>query len=125
MATAMALLRALPHNGTQTDAKDDIEGNFLRVLKHKGWASAKVAETITMTLFPRFNGIEGRIDDKVGKMRNTLMGELAPLKGVKEEATKTSQATFSLGKAVESNSTQLAALSRTVEQLSGQLISEA
>ena len=58
-------------------------------------------------------------------MRNALVGELTPLKGMKEEVTKTSQATSSLSKAVESNASQLATLTRTVEQLSGQLIAEA
>ena len=61
----------------------------------------------------------------MGKMRSALVGELEPLKGVKEEVAKTSQAASSLSKAVESNASQLATLTRTVEQLSDQLIAEA
>ena len=50
--------------------------------------------------------------------------DLAPLKRIKEEVVKTSQATYSLTKAAESNASQLATLTRTVEQLLGQLIAE-
>ena len=111
------------------DSEGNIEGNFLRVLKHEGWTKAKVAEAVTTavttSLSPSFNSIEKKIEDKVGKMRNALVGELVPLKGIKEEVVKTSQTTFSLTKAVESNASQLATLTRTVEQLSGQLIAEA
>ena len=93
------------------------------MLKHEGWTKAKVAEAVTTavttSLSPSFNSIEKKIEGKVGKMRNALVGELVPLKGIKEEVVKTSQMTSSLTKAVESNASQLATLTRTVEQLSG------
>ena len=62
-----------------------------------------INKTVSKTLSPRFNEIENKVDNKMGKMRNALVGELTPLKGMKEEVTKPSQATSGLSKAVESN----------------------
>ena len=83
--------------------------------------AAASAAAVAQALSPRFE----RLESSLGKAKNTLVTEVAPLRGVKEEETKTSLVTNSLTKAVESNTTQLAALSCTVKQLSGQLINEA
>ena len=111
------------------NSEGNIGGNFLRVLEHEGWTKAKLAEAVTIvvttSLSPSFHNIEKKIEDKVGKMRNALVGELVPLKGIKEEVVKTSQATYSLTKAAESNAFQLATLTCTIKQLPGQLIAEA
>ena len=84
-----------------------------------------VAAEVTKSLSPMLKNVEDKVMDKIEKARNAFIAEVAPLKGVKEEVVKTSQVIFSLTKAVKSNASQLEALSRTVEQLSGQLINEA
>ena len=106
------------------DAEGNIEVDLIRSLKYHGWTKAGVAAEVTKSLSPILKNVEDKVMDKMGKARNAFVAEVAPLKGVKEEVVKTSQATFSLTKAVESNASQLEALSRIVEQLSGQLINE-
>ena len=80
-----------------------------------------IATAIAQTLTPKFE----KLETNLGKAKNTLVTEVALLKGVKGEVARTSQATNNLTKAVKSNAAQLAALSCMVKQLSGQLINEA
>ena len=63
--------------------------------------AAASAAAVAQTLSPRFE----RLESSLGKAKNTLATEVAPLGGVKEEVTKTSLATNSLTKAVESSTT--------------------